>query len=105
MKKDDESFEEIFSDISKEEKKNKNKRTAFIVIGSLVYGALILTAVVFSFLHSQKHLTSRKTSSTQEIVSSTSSDSEQNEAEIFVRKLISYEKEYQFSWEVQDFDG
>ena len=49
MKKDDESFEEIFSDISKEEKKNKNKRTAFIVIGSLVYGALILTAVFFHF--------------------------------------------------------
>ena len=105
MKKDDESFEEIFSDISKEEKKSKNKRTALIVIGSLVYGALILTAVVFSFLHSHKHSTSRKTSSTQEIVSSTSSDSEQNEAEIFARKLISDEKEYQFSWEVQDFDG
>ena len=70
MKKDDESFEEIFSDISIEEK--KNKRTAFIVIGSLVYGALVLTAVVFSFLHSHKHSTSRKTSSTQEIVYSTS---------------------------------
>ncbi len=41
------NLEEIFW-IFPREKKSKNKRTAFIVIGSLVYRAY-LTAVVFHF--------------------------------------------------------